>query len=90
MSSAILLLCGKLSFGSKLGSPRSEDEKTSERNREEWYKQLVFYVLIVTFRVSSTAIKKICFSTLERKCVIFRIKLRITKGGWFEIWGFTS
>ena len=42
------------------------------------------------FRVSSTGIKKICFSTLERKCVIFRIKLRITKDGWFEIWGFTS
>ena len=80
----------RLSFGSKLGSPRSKDEKTSERNGEEWYKQLVFYVLIVTFRVSSTAIKKICFSALERKCVIFRIKLRITKDGWFEIWGFTS
>ena len=43
----ILLLCGKLSFGSKLGSPSSEDEKKSKRNGEEWYKQLVFYVLLV-------------------------------------------
>ena len=85
-----LLLCDKLSFGSKLGSPSSEDEKTSERNGDEWYNQLVFYVLLVTFTVSSAAIKKNLFSTLERKCVIFRIKLRITKDGWFEIRGFTS
>ena len=42
-------------------------------------------ILCVTCRVINTAIKKICFSTVERKCVIFRIKLRITKEGWFEI-----
>ena len=64
-----ILLCCKLRFGSKLGSPCTEDEKTSERNGEEWYKQLVFYVLLVTCSVRSTAIKKnLFFNPGEEVC----------------------
>lgn len=58
-SAAILLLCGKLSFGSKLGSPRSEDEKSSERNEQEWYK----HKPSLDFNVSSITLKKSVFQS---------------------------
>ena len=62
----ILLLCGKLSFGSKLGSPSGEDEKKSKRNGEEWYKQLVFYVLLVGLVVQ--LLKNLFFNPGEEVC----------------------